>query len=341
MRNLEASDLDPAAGINWFHGDNGAGKTSVLEAIYILARGRSFRSARLGGVIQHDRSSLEVVVRLDTGARLGLQRARDDWRGRINGRDTRRISEFASALPLVLIEPDSHRLVDGGPDRRRSYLDWQLFHVEQAYLDTWKRYARLLRQRNAALKSGASAATLNALEGPLVAAAESINSRRVEQVTKLGAVVEGLLAELRFRLPGTVQLHYRPGHPLEETLADALIKQRDSDRERGFTQRGPHRAELVLTTDGRAAAVELSRGQQKLLALSLLLAQLVVLERAADPRPLLLLDDPVSELDKRHLDALLAWLSGRDCQCWITGTEPWARADRMFHVEQGRIRPPD
>lgn len=338
IRNLEPCDLNPAAGINWFHGDNGAGKTSVLEAIYLLARGRSFRAARVSGVIQHDQPALEVVVRLDDGSRLGLERRRDDWRGRIDGRDSHRVSEFAAALPLVLIEPDSHRLVDGGPDRRRSYLDWQLFHVEQDYLDIWKRYARLLRQRNAALRTRAAAATLSALEAPMVAAAEHINRCRSEQVGDLSAVVEVLLTELGFRLPGRIQLHYRPGHPPDEALAHALLEQRDSDRERGFTQRGPHRGELVLTTNGHAAAVELSRGQQKLLALTLLLAQLVVLGRSVDRKPLLLLDDPVSELDRRHLDALLAWLGPQDVQCWITGTEPWASAAKVFHVEQGRIR---
>ena len=337
VRNLQPCDLVPAAGINWLHGDNGAGKTSILEAIYVLARGRSFRAVRLGGVIQHDESALQVVVRLDDGARLGLERRRDDWRGRINGRDSRRISEFAAALPLVLIEPDSHRLVDGGPDRRRSYLDWQLFHVEPAYLETWQRYARLLRQRNAALKTRAAPATLGALEAPMVEAAERINRCRSEQVEGLLNAVETLLVELRLRLPGRITLRYRAGHPSDQTLGDALVEQRDSDRERGFTQRGPHRAELALTSDGHPAAVELSRGQQKLLAVSLLLAQLVVLRRSGHRRPLLLLDDPVSELDRGHLDQLLAWVQNQGIQSWITATEPWEGADQMFHVEQGRV----
>lgn len=339
VRNLEPCELTPAAGINWFHGDNGAGKTSILEAIHVLARGRSFRATRLKGVIQHDQPALQVVVRRDNGSRLGLERSREDWRGRIDGRDTRRISEFAAALPLVLIEPDSHRLVDGGPDRRRSYLDWQLFHVEHDFLQTWQRYARLLRQRNAALKSGAGAPTLAALEAPMVVVAERINRSRSQQVADLSRVVDDLLQELRLRLPGRIQLRYRTGHPPDTDLAEALAEQRDSDRERGFTQRGPHRAELVLTSDGHPAAVELSRGQQKLLALTLLLAQLVVLGRAGDRQPLLLLDDPVSELDRGHLDQLLAWLRPRQLQCWITGTEAWSHADRLFHVEQGRVIP--
>jgi DNA replication and repair protein RecF len=339
FRNLQPTDLAPVQGVNWFYGDNGAGKTSILEAIYLLGRGRSFRASQMGALIQHGGQALSVVAQLDLGkTRLGIERTREDWRGRINGRDSRRISEFAAAVPLVLIEPDSHRLVDGGPDRRRQYLDWQLFHVEPHYLEAWQRYARLLRQRNAALKSGSGTDTLTALEFPMVQAAEQINRLRSRQVDVLAQVIKELVEELQLRLPGAVGLRYRPGHPPERDLADSLVEQRDSDRERGFTQRGPHRAELVLSSGAHPAAAELSRGQQKLLALTLLLAQLVILGHHATRSPLLLLDDPVSELDQDHLDRLLDWVSAREFQCWATATAPPERDFSMFHVEQGVVR---
>ncbi len=340
LRNLQSIDLTPAEGVNWLYGNNGAGKTSVLEAIYLLGRGRSFRASQLNAVIQHGVSELQVVARRrDEQITLGIERSRDDWRGRIAGRDSRRISEFVSALPLVLIEPDSHRLVDGGPDRRRQYLDWQLFHVEHDYLDAWQRYSRLLRQRNAALKSGAGLNTLAALESPMVKAAAIINQLRTKQVALLEDVFDELMLALAFRLPGDISFRYRPGHPSDRGLQESLAEQRESDRERGFTQRGPHRAELVLTAGGYPAAAEMSRGQQKLLAAALLLSQLVVLDRHADRRPLLLLDDPVSELDSAHLDSLLTWVDNQRFQSWITAT---ARPDRhlsMFHVEQGSVQP--
>jgi DNA replication and repair protein RecF len=340
LRNLQPTDLTPAEGVNWLYGNNGAGKTSILEAIYLLGRGRSFRASQLGAVIQHGATELQVVVRRrEEQITLGIERSRDDWRGRIAGRDSRRISEFASALPLVLIEPDSHRLVDGGPDRRRQYLDWQLFHVEHHYLDAWQRYARLLRQRNAALKSGAGLNTLEALESPMVKAAVIINQLRDKQVAVLIEVFDELMAVLQFRLPGDIGLRYRPGHPADQGLQESLAEQRASDRERGFTQRGPHRAELVLTAGGYPAAAEMSRGQQKLLAVALLLAQLVILDRNAARMPLLLLDDPVSELDPEHLDSLLGWVEGQRFQTWITATGQPGRQFPMFHVEQGRVLP--
>lgn len=338
LRNLEPVELEPAQGVNWFYGENGAGKTSILEALYVLARGRSFRTAHVSGLIQHGADSLSVVVRRgDTGSRLGVERRRNGWRGRIDGQDGRRISEFAERLPLVLIEPDSHRLIDGGPDRRRQYLDWLLFHVEQSYLSTWQRFARLLRQRNAALKSGADDRVLDAVEPEFVESAARINELRRVRVECLAEMVEKLSESLGFTLPGRIGLDYRSGHPAGETLDQTLARSRPRDRERGFSRHGPHRADLVLTSGGYPAASEMSRGQQKLLAILLQLAHLESLREHSRCRPLVLVDDPVSELDRRHLDILLDWLEGLDLQCWVTATTPGRESGALFHVEQGRV----
>lgn len=339
VRNLQPLELSPAPGMNWFCGPNGAGKTSILEAIYLLARGRSFRSARIARVIQKDARALTVVARrADTDNRLGVERDTDGWRGRIDGRDCQRISEFAALLPLTLIEPGSHALIDGGPERRRQFLDWQLFHVEHDYLVAWQRFARLLRQRNAALKAQASSKVLDALEPEFLRAAEAIGRARLSLVERLSGYVTDMQAELGFRLPGPLKLRYRTGHPQDTELATILPEKRDRDRERGFTQYGPHRAELVLTGNGQAAS-EMSRGQQKLVAVVLLLAQYRLLAEGQSLAPILLIDDPVSELDASHLEALLAWLQRESVQSWITATSESPVPARMFHVEQGRVEP--
>lgn len=339
VRNLEPLELSPAPGMNWFFGPNGAGKTSILEAIYLLARGRSFRSSRIARVIQKEARALTVVARRgDTGGRLGVERDAEGWRGRIDGRDCQRISEFAALLPLTLIEPGSHELIDGGPDRRRQFLDWQLFHVEHAYLVAWQRFARLLRQRNAALKAQARSAVLDALEPEFLRGAQAIGDARRSLVERLSGYIEQVQGELGFRLPGDLSLRYRSGHPSETDLGETLRAARDRDRERGFTQHGPHRAELVLTCNGQAAA-EMSRGQQKLAAVLLLLAQYRLLTEGQSLAPLLLVDDPVSELDADHLEALLEWLGRESVQSWVTATTEAPVAARMFHVEQGRVVP--
>lgn len=339
FRNLEPVDLDPAAGINWLYGPNGAGKTSVLEAIYVLARGRSFRSARIARVIQHRSPSLTVVARrADSGNHLGVERNTEGWRGRIDGGDCTRISEFAALLPLVLIEPGSHSLIDGGPERRRQFLDWQLFHVEHDYLVTWQRFARLLRQRNAALKSGASDAVLDAIEPEFVRSALAIGRARRALVDRLAECVAAIQGELGLRLADAITLRYRAGHAAERELGEILAEQRSSDRERGFTRAGPHRAELMVECADQPAA-EMSRGQQKLVAVALLLGQFRLLEAGQSLAPLLLVDDPVSELDAAHLDSLMAWLGRQTVQTWVTATSEAGMVDaRMFHVEQGRVR---
>ncbi|MEE4297238.1 MAG: DNA replication/repair protein RecF [Wenzhouxiangella sp.] len=339
VRNLAPVTLRPSSNLNWFQGENGAGKTSVLEAVYLLARGRSFRSHRIGSVIQHNQNQLRVVAqRAEDGTMLGMERSSTAWRGRIAGQDCHRLSEFAARLPLVLIEPDSHRLIDGGPEHRRQHLDWQLFHVEPDYLPIWQRYSRYLRQRNAALKSNAETAVLRALEGPMAEAGEKMGRLRAGLVESTTAAVLDLAEALGVQLPGEVSLAYRGGYDADAGLALELEASRARDRELGYTRRGPHRAELIVQCDGQSAAQELSRGQQKLLAMLLLLAKFGAL-RSGPTQPLLLLDDPVSELDRRHFAGVLAWLEGQDTQVWVTSTSPCPCPATVFHVEQGRIRP--
>lgn len=339
VRNLAPVTLQPGSSLNWFQGENGAGKTSVLEAVYLLARGRSFRSHRIGSVIQHNQDQLRVVARrAEDGTMLGMERSSAVWRGRIEGQDCQRLSEFAARLPLVLMEPDSHRLIDGGPEHRRQHLDWQLFHVEPDYLPTWQRYSRYLRQRNAALKSNAETAVLRALEGPMAETGEKLGSLRAGLIEGITHAVLVLAEALAVKLPGKVSLAYRWGYDRETGLAVELEASRPRDREVGYTRHGPHRAELVVQCGGRSAAQELSRGQQKLLTMLLLLAQLGALQ-SGSIQPLLLLDDPVSELDQRHLSGLLAWLEGQAAQVWVTATSSCPSPATVFHVEQGRIEP--
>ncbi|NKI35705.1 DNA replication/repair protein RecF [Wenzhouxiangella sp. XN79A] len=338
FRNIADASIEPAPGINWLAGRNGSGKTSVLEAIHVLARGRSFRSGSIQSVIQDGATTLRVVARREQPDRLlGVERGRREWRGRIDGKETRRVSEFARALPLVLVQPDSHQLVDGGPDVRRAFLDWGLFHVEHDYLDHWRRYARLLRQRNAALKQGRGDAMLDALEPAMAEAAERVDRKRERYVQRLAASAARVLGAVDLRVPDIV-LEYRPSGDEQEGYACALRASRSRDREQGFTRIGPHRADLSLRADGRLAAPRLSRGQQKLVALLLKLAELDALQSGGD-RPLLLLDDPVSELDRMHFDQLWGWLLDQDLQAWIAAVEhPPGAPAAMFHVEQGEIR---
>ena len=338
FRNIESATLTPAPGLNWLCGDNGAGKTSVLEAIHVLGRGRSFRANRIGPLIRDGSDALRIMARTgDPEARLGVERSTSTWTGRIDRQTCARMSEFAARLPLVLVDPENHALVEGAPAVRRSFLDWGLFHVEQSYLSAWKRYNRMLRQRNTALRSKAGTRMLEALEGPMAQVAADIEALRTRYVGALQHQLAALETALMFHVEH-VQLDYRPSAAGVEGYSAKWRETRARDQELGFTRDGPHRGELVIRAGDRSAAPRLSRGQMKLVALLLKLAQME-LARSAECEPVLLLDDPVSELDGYHLDSLMHWLGRQPSQVWITAVEKLADdAAALFHVEQGKIQ---
>lgn len=338
FRNLDRAELQPGSRVNWLAGPNGAGKTSILEAIHVLARGRSFRANTVSPMVRDGASSFRVFARTnDPEHRLGVERSPSDWTGRIDGETSKRMSAFARRAPLVLIDPENHALVEGRPALRRSFLDWGLFHVEQSFLEDWRRYSRLLRQRNAALRTQAADAMLDALDAPMAEAAERLDAARAVYVARLAEVVVALESELNFELP-PLRLDYRRSCGSADDYRRHWIETRSRDREQGFTRDGPQRADLTIRAGERMAAPRLSRGQMKLAALLLKLGQMRLGSEDAN-KPLVLLDDPVSELDEKHLGRLLDWVVEQPNQAWITAVDSAPLTDTtMFHVEQGKIR---
>ncbi|MDX1460065.1 MAG: DNA replication/repair protein RecF [Xanthomonadales bacterium] len=344
LRNIGSAKIEPDPGVNIFSGDNGAGKSTILEALTVLSKGRSFRSGQVSSLIGPEGATFTVFARTsDDGQRgnaLGLERGRDGWTARLNGTPVRQLSELALSLPFVLIEPNSHLLVSGPPDTRRRFMDWGVFHVEPQHLSNWRRYSRALKQRNAALKAGQR--DVVASLGPVMnELAEQLHRARQAQLEPWLDSVSNLLNELSPRL-GELRFQYRKGWK-EDHYAEALDRHRDADFERGQTYAGPHRAEMAMTIDGQAARERLSRGEQKQLAAGLLLSQAVQLKQSG-VTPLMLLDDLASEFDRHHLERTLSLCCDLQAQLWLTGTgpEPYRRcipaAGKMFHVEQGCVR---
>ena len=251
-----------------------------------------------------------------------------------------RFSTLGHDLPLVLMEPDSHELVAGAPETRRRHLDWGVFHVEPRFLDTWRRYDRALRQRNAALRRRETT-LLDALDPQLLDAGQALGAQRREQAQHLAERLAALLPRLGPDLPPIV-VEYHPGHG-GAGFAEDLAAHRKRDLERGQTQVGPHRADLVLKTEPGLARDRLSRGEQKVLAAALLLAQGELLADGGKA-PVLLLDDLASELDAGHQARVLGWGLERGWQTWVTGTgcletlREQAPDHAVFHVEQGQVR---
>ena len=346
LRRFADVELHPGAGFNLLTGDNGSGKTSVLEAQHLLAHGRSFRGRVRDSLIRHGDPALQVYAEWllpgGAGRRAGLRHAGSEWDARLDGARVGHLGELCAALAVVTFEPGSHGLIDGSGEVRRRYLDWSLFHVEQGFLTQWRRHARALKQRNTLLRLGRPDAQLDAWEHELAESGEALTLMRDAHVARLQLHLQRLLVDL---LPaaGGVALSLQPGWRRQElSLADALLLARERDLAQGHTSVGPHRADLRLELAGLPRD-GLSRGQAKLAALSLLLAQAALLAEDDGHWPVLQLDDLASELDRHHQRRLLLALAESGAQVFITGTERPAALDTLdvavtrFHVEHGAI----
>lgn len=357
LRNLRPIDLHPGSGLNLVTGANGAGKTSLLEAIHLLAYGRSFRGRVRDGLIQTGMDRLDVFAEWEgvpgSTHKTGLQHAGQTWQGRLDGETVHQLGELCGPFAALTFEPGSHALLSGGGEPRRRYLDWGLFHVEQAdaasgsgasaFFQHWRRYGRALKQRNAALKQGCGSDQLEVWERELVSAGEVLTRQRQAYVERLQPRLAGQMQRLASSL-GAARFQFNPGWRSDQlTLADALLLTRDRDRASGFTSTGPHRADWRITHAGRPNDETLSRGQAKLTALACLLAQGEDFAAEKGHWPLVLLDDLAAELDHAHQGNLLALLVESGAQVFVTGTEvPTSVAQAqgvatMFHVEQGSI----
>lgn len=348
LRCITDAALDLDAGFNVFVGANGAGKTSVLEAAFLLSHGRSFRSGAKDVLLQRHAPGLSIFssVRRDSGevVRLGLGRAgASRWDARLNGQDVS-IGQLIRECAVVCFEPGSHALIAGAAEERRRYLDWGVFHVEQEFLPVWRRYQRALKQRNSLLRAGASLE--DALYGPweqeLARSGSLIDAWRRAY---LEALLPNLRSEAARLIPelGEVDLRYRPGWSEGENLAEALASQRERDRSRGHTTAGAHRTDWSLSFEQAPQREHLSRGQEKLVALACLLAQARLDASHRGEWPIICLDDLASELDLAHQAAVVESLREAPAQVLVTGTEiprPLSGCTtKVFHVEQGRLTP--
>jgi DNA replication and repair protein RecF len=329
-------ELDPEG--TGIVGPNGAGKTSLLEAIYFLAHGRSFRTSQRGRLIGLLPSPLRVVgtIEHDRTVVAGVEYQAGATRARLGGATLRSISAIAEVLPVQVIDPGVHRLIEEGSARRRRLLDWGVFHVEHGFMEPWRRYQRALAQRNAALRTSHAEARLWVPE--LSACALEIDRMRRGYAAILNPQFRRLAADLSGR---DCDVRYHRGWDDALTLADALEKSWSRDVRVKTTTVGPHRADLIVSADGEPARDRISRGQQKLIAAGLVLAQLSLAAPTTRYRACLLLDDPAAELDVDSLGKILSAIQRVPAQLVVTSlSEAGLRGIKIgktFHVKQGRF----
>jgi DNA replication and repair protein RecF len=349
LRCHSALELTLSPGLNLFLGANGAGKTSLLEAVYLLSHARSFRSGPKESLVHLGANGLSVFAEVgekggEVRDRVGLARVGTRWQGRINGESPKTLEELLRKIAVICFEPGTHDLIAGGGEGRRSFLDWTLFHVEREFLAPWQRHQRALKQRNSLLRSGAAPTSLEPWNIELSRAGEELDEYRQRLVGKWRPLLADCLKRFLPEL-GDSALAYSRGWAEERSLLEALEQSEDRDLYRGFTTVGPHRADWSMGFELAPQREYLSRGQAKLCGLACVLAQGLVLADHFGQWPVVCLDDLASELDEAHQKVVLEFLAQADAQVLITGTViPPGMLDlgfdaRKFHVEQGRATP--
>jgi len=342
FRNLRSTTLDFNSHINLVSGANGSGKTSLLEAIYVLCQAHSFRTRQLKQCVRHGQSGFLLFGRF-ADFKAGLSKSDRKLEIHVNGEAIRRRSELVRRVPIRIVNADSFALVDGPPQTRRAFIDWCLFHVEHNYAEIWADFNHALRQRNRLLKNRQDLQLLEYWDEHLARPSVQLQRMRERQCEELRQLLNEDFAELLAGIP--IEIEYLQGWPPGIELGDALRQNHQRDIRSGFTNTGIHRDDLLFSCAGNKADAVLSRGQSKRLCMALLMASLKLVGRRTGKRIILLIDDLHSELDQAAQQKIYRQLTAMDLQLFVSNIDERlpeglpAKEFKMFHVEHGTIKP--
>lgn len=346
FRNFADGDVRPHPRFNVIWGENGQGKTNLLEALFWLASLRPLRASRLRELVRWSRKETRVegwVEREGLVHRLAVEVQGNARVARREGKQVR-ASDFFGVLAVVVFTPDDVGLVRGSPTGRRRFLDRAIFTGRPAHLADVLAYRRALDGRNRLLREGAPEALVEVFELTLAQQAARLMAARLAYIEALTPLFEEAMRSIGGAELGA-SLRYRPSLTGDgvEALATSWAEERSRDRDRGFTQRGPHADDLALGVFDRSARIYASQGQQRAIVLALKIAEIQLLEARHRCTPVLLLDDVSSELDPRRNARLFRFLEGFEGQVFITTTDPgFLKIDaemRTWQVEAGVVGP--
>ncbi|MFO0678248.1 MAG: DNA replication/repair protein RecF [Polyangiaceae bacterium] len=351
FRNLASVRLELGAGFNVFSGDNGQGKTNVLEAVYVLATSKSFRAAKPGDLVRHggDVASVRGVFveqgeerNQSVGLRPGARMAK------IEDKKPKTLAAYAVRTPIVVFHPQVMSLSMAGGSERRRLLDRISLYRSPASLEALENYDRASKARQKALETrGVAARDLDEWEALVVEHGTRVLASRRE-ATELVARAATLAYE-RIGAPGrALGVSYVAGAPESpDAYREALVARRPADLRRGSATVGPHRDDVELRIGDVPVRGVASQGQHRAVVLALKLAEIEVVRSARGVQPVLLLDDVSSELDRERTSALFAFLRDHEGQVLLTTTRPelidtgdrsLGPARRNFAVERGEVR---
>ena len=348
VRNILVAELEPHPKLNLIHGENGSGKTSILEAVHLLSSGRSFRTSKTNSLINHEAAELSIYAQDSAGRRIGLAKPRrQNPQLKLDMESQKNWDAVARLLPVQVLDASSFLLLEGGPKSRRRFLDWGVFHVEHSFLKHWRVTRKCIANRNQLLKAQRlDEQQLQAWDAELCQAAAAVDLARKRYfhnfLPAFNEIYQSLAAKNAIE---ALSLEYNRGWDSKIELAEVLQSARHQDLKYGATQNGPHRADIVVKVGQSPAMDVISRGQQKVLVSALKIAQGSLYADAIQDRCIYLVDDLPAELDKENRAKILENLLALDSQLFVTCVELNSVKDCLqtlpamstFHVERGTI----
>jgi DNA replication and repair protein RecF len=347
FRNIAQTDLFLSPRCNLFIGENGSGKTSLLEALYYLGHGRSFRTHLASRIIRYEQLALVVhgqwITENGRSIGLGVQKDRTgNAQIKCDGERQSSLAKLAQWLPMQVIHPDGIELLTGGPKGRRAFLDWGLFYTQPDFLIIWQRYKRLIQQRNALLKQqNVTYDSVRPWDTQIAPLAIKIDAWRTEYLVQLWPIAQrkiaGFLPEMK------IEWRYHRGWEKHTDYLTWLEQHFDRDKQLGYTSGGPSKADVKCVMGGIPVEDALSRGQLKLLVCALRLAQGQQFSQSQNRECVYVIDDFASELDPHRRQLLATELKQTQAQVFISAIRAEHVKDiddeqgKKFHVENGNI----
>jgi DNA replication and repair protein RecF len=359
FRNLASVNIDLHPSLNFFVGDNGSGKSSLLEALFFLGHGKSFRTSKLEILAHYDVKNFVVTVKNTDSLLLGL--SKDFSNGntliKINGKRYTRLSDLAKHIAVQIITPESFKLFFGGPKIRRRFFELGMFHVKHHSSDIIRQFNQTLKQRNACLRNGLDKQSYEYWTQAFCKLSNQVGDIRSTYISDLIAELPSWLAILLPSLVDSISVQYQQGWPAKKSLAESFYLNYERERALGYSIYGAHKFDVKFMVGRQPLDTQLSRGQQKLFLLALTFAQARLIARVNRVKPILLIDDFGAELDKNSRKLLVNAIVELDSQVLITAIDkevlgPFLKdlavsnikfndkqKYHMFHVEQGGILP--
>jgi len=330
--------------LNIILGENASGKTSLLESLSLLSSGKSFRTSHINNVISHNELAVLVSARLNfenKNSQIGIEKSSSKTRIRINKQDVYSQAELSRHLPITIMHPESIELITGSPSYRRSFIDWITFYLYPEFHEQWKSYRHILKQRNLCLKDSKHKYALPKWTDELIQLQPNITNFRVKAIAKLKKELTKVSKELLGE--GKVELIFSNGFPVDiklntESLKEFYSQKEEYDFRLKRTSSGVHRADIKIMLDGKPAIQSASRGQLKLLAITLLLAQSTTINNDQEEKGIIVIDDLAAELDSDNKNKLIKYLSQLNQQLIITTTKKLCIdniPNKLFHVKHG------